>query len=127
MGDRVMPVLGNLGEQAVTIHENSGGGRLFDDGVGERWEKPRTATDAILFVEIKKHIGLIVVSDTVLLEQVPFVKIFIPVPELHVEATVNRLVLHLVVVALAVGHRPFPFGSAGRDVFQVGGHKVAFQ
>ena len=66
-------------------------------------------------VEAEEGISLSVVADLVFHKDRPAAEILIPVSELHVETAVDRLVVHLLVEALPVGHRSLPLGSARRN------------
>jgi len=69
----------------------------------------RTAGNDFDAVKVKEDVSFLVVFDAVFGENIPELKILQPVAELHVEAAVNALVMHLAVEAFTVGHGAFPF------------------
>ena len=117
--DCVVSVLGHLCEQAIAVHNDLAGFRFPDDRVLEGGVHPLRADDLDV-VEVEEDVSLLVVGDVVFEEDGPLLEILHPVSEFHVEATVNTLVVHLVVEPLAVGHCSWPLVSTRFD-----GHVLA--
>jgi len=121
MRDGVMAILGDFGEEAVGVAQDAGGFAFFNDRVAEVWMHPDICIQDVNAVEVEEEVGFGVVGDAVVAEHAPLGEVFVPVAELHIEAAVEGLVVHLAVEAFAVGHRAAPFGSAGGD-----GHSLIF-
>ena len=115
VGDGVVTVLGHLGQQPVGVHQDGGGFPLLDDLIARRPAAARPCRRSVDAVEVEEDVGLGVVGDAVLAEDRPDAEVLVPVAELHIEAAVDRLVVHLAHEAFAVGHRSGPFGPAGCD------------
>lgn len=67
--------------------------------------------DGFYDIKIKKDIRFRVIFDVVPDKNIPRSKVFVPISELHVKATIKRLVMHLGIKAFPVGHRTLPFFS----------------
>lgn len=67
-------------------------------------------------VEAEEAVGLLIVADVGFDEERPLPEVFLPVAELHVEAAVHALKVHLAVETFPAGHGAGPrreqrFGS----------------
>ena len=113
--DGVVAVLRDLFIEAVAIDDGAAGRGLGDLLRLERRVHPGVAAEVADAVEVEEDVRLAVVADAVLDEQVPLPEVLVPVAELHVEAAVRALVVHLPVEAFPVRHGAAPLGSAGRD------------
>jgi hypothetical protein len=115
VGDGVVVVLGDLGEQAVAIDENAAGLGLVNNPFLEGRIHPDAAADFLDVVKAEELIGFFIVANAVVGEEIPEAEILVPVAELHVEAAVDGPVVHLIVKALAVRHRATPSVAIWRD------------
>jgi len=113
VGNGAMAILGHHFDEAVAVHHQLLALAILQHLRLEGGIDPDVAAHATDAVEVEKAVRLAVVADAVLDEEVPLGEVLVPVAELHVEATVHRLVVHLPVEPLAVGHRATPLGSAG--------------
>ena len=69
---------------------------------------PDGAANARIRIEREEAVSLPVVMDIVVDKHLPLMEVLLPIAEFHVEATVERLEIHLGVETLAGRHRPAP-------------------
>ena len=110
----VVIVLGDLGQQAVDVDENAAGLGFIDDALLEDGIHPDADVDLVYGVEVEEHIGGGIVVHVIVDEQLPPREVLVPVAELHVEAAIDRTVVHLVVEPFAVRHGTAPALADGR-------------
>ena len=114
--DRVVSVFRDFRQESVTVDQDLLVPGLFDHSLLERGTHPHVAADCPDVVEVEEDVRLPVTLDPVIPEDRPLREVLLPVPKLHVEASVDRLIVQLAIESLAVRHGAFPLGAAGGDV-----------
>jgi hypothetical protein len=84
---------------AVLIKNLPGGGGLLEGFALKAGMQPVVAPNGRDFVIAEEPVGLLVARDAVFAEHRPLGEVFIPIPELHVETAILRLVMHLPVTS----------------------------
>ena len=111
MGNGVMTVPGHFCQYPIFVDQDLGCLCLLNNPMGKRWAHPDIATKHFEGVEIEEYIGFGIIGDAIFHEDIPELEILIPIAEFHIEASIYRLIEHLIVKPLPISHSPLPFGS----------------